>query len=208
MASIIDMTRKLATVPIRIVRTPFTVAKQLRTMTNETSTIGQARRAFVEDMTGRAKAVFGFLTGDDRLLATGQIERTKAAERMTAVAEEAAAEVTEKKAQEQTAEAIQEAESKSAEAERKARRRKAEIARETAQEQQVVEAKAAQMERAIEREAVDKELVIDATETAVSVEASRELAAAEAEEIAAERARAEAEAIEQARKEARSSGRK
>lgn len=207
MASIIGLTRKLATVPIRIARTPFTVAKQLRSMTNETSTIGQARRAFVEDMAGRAKAVLGFVIGDDRLLTTGQIERTKASERMSAIAEEAAAEVTEKKATQQTAEAIQEAERRTAEAERKARRRTAGIARDTAREQQKIEARAAQAERAIEREAAEKEMVIDGTDTAVSVEASRELVAAQAEEIAAETARAEAEAIEKARKEARSSGR-
>jgi hypothetical protein len=207
MASVIRLTKQLATIPIRIVRAPFTVAKQLRTMTTESSTIGQARRAFVEDLTGRAKAMLGFVTGDDKLLTTGQIERTKAAERMTAVAEEAAADVTEQKASEEAAKQIQEAKARKAEADRKERERKAQIARETAQEQERIEVEAAKAKVEIQAEAAEQKLVIDAADSAVNVAASRELAAAEAEEIAAETARAEAEAIEKARRDARSSGR-
>ena len=208
MDSVIRLTRQLATIPIRIVRAPFTVAKQLRTMTNETSTIGQARRAFVEDMTGRAKAMLGFVTGDDKLLATGQIERTKAAERMTAVAEEVAADVVEQKASEEAARQIQDAKARKADADRKERERKAKIAREAAQEQQRIEVEATKAKLEVEADAVEQELVIDAADTAVNVAASRELAAADAEEIAAQTARAEAEAIEEARRNARSSGRK
>jgi hypothetical protein len=200
MASILNRSLQIAVMPFRLMRAPFTVARQIRNMVNEPGVIGQSRRAFVEDLTGRAKAFAGFLLGDDRLITTGQIERTQAAERMSAVAEEAAADAMEREAAQKTATQINEANSERAEAQRKRAQRSAAIALETEQEKQRVEREAAAARRRVEFEAAQEELVIDATEIAVQSEAELTLGAAAAEEAAAEQARLDAERIEVARR--------
>jgi hypothetical protein len=200
MASMLERSRMLVVIPFRLMRAPFTVARQIRSMANEPGAMGQSRRAFVEDLTGRAKAFAGFLLGDDRLITAGQIERTQAAERMSAVAEEAAAEVMEREAAEKTAAQINEAKRERVEAERKQARRTAAIARETEEEKQRIEREAAAARREVKLDAAQEELVIDATDVAVRTEAQLALGAAAAEEDAAEQARLEAEAIEAARR--------
>jgi len=147
-------------------------------------------------MTGRAKAVIGFVMGDDKVLATGPIERTKAAERVTAVAEEANAEATERKAAAEASDQIRSVERMRADAEKKERRRKEQIARETRREQDQIEAEALVEKAAVETAAQEAERVIDATDATANAEAGGELFVAEAEEIAAEESRAEAEALE------------
>ena len=200
MASILDRSRQIVVIPFRLLRAPFTVARQIRTMVNEPGVIGQSRRAFVEEFTGRAKAFAGFLLGDDRLITTGQIERAQAAERMSAVAEEAAADALEREAAQKTGARIHEARTERAEAQRKKAQRSAAIAMETEQEKQRVEREAAAARRQVEFEAAQDELVIDATEAAVQTEAELTLGAAAAEEAAAEQARLEAETIEVVRR--------
>ncbi|MEX2554964.1 MAG: hypothetical protein WEB06_04975 [Actinomycetota bacterium] len=199
MASILDRSRQIAVIPLRLMRAPFTVARQLRDMVNDRGVVGQSRRAFVEDLTGRAKALAGFLLGDERLITTGQIERTQAAERMSAVAEEAAADAIERKAAEKTGAQIAEVKEERAEAARKKARRTAAIARETEQDQQRIAGEAERAARAVEFEAAKEELVIDATDSVSRIEAALVLDAAAEEEAAAEQARLEAEAIEAAR---------
>lgn len=199
MASILDRSRQIAVIPFRLMRAPFTVARQIRNMVNEPGVVGQSRRAFVEELTGRTKAFAGFLLGDDRLITAGQIERTQAAERMGAVAEEAAAEVMEREAAEKTATQINEAKRERAEAQRKQGRRTAAIARESEQERKRIEDEAETARRVVEFEAAQEELVIDATESVSRTEAALVLGAAAEEEAAAEQARREAESIEAAR---------
>lgn len=199
MASILDRSRKIAVIPFRLIRAPLTVARQIRNMVNEPGVIGQSRRAFVEELSGRAKAFTGFLLGDDRMITTGQIERAQAAERMSAVAEEAAADALEREAAQKTGTQINEAKNERAEAQRKKAQRSAAIALETEQEKLQVEREAAAARRQVEFEAAQEELVIDATEAAVQTEAELTLAAASAEEEAAEQARLEAEALEATR---------
>jgi hypothetical protein len=199
MASILDRSRQIAVIPFRLMRAPFTVARQVRDMVNDRGVVGQSRRAFVEDLTGRAKALAGFLLGDERLITTGQIERTQAAERMSAVAEEAAAEATEREAAEKTGAKIAEAKEERAEAARKQARRTAAIAHETELEKQRIEAEAKAARRVVEFEAAQEELVIDATDSVTQTEAALALGTAAEEEAAAEQARLEAEAIEAAR---------
>ncbi len=199
MASILDRSRQIVVIPFRLMRAPFTVARQIRNMVNEPGVIGQSRRAFVEELTGRAKAFAGLLLGDDRLITTGQNERTQAAERMSAVAEEAAADAMEREAAQKTATQINEAKNERIEAQRKKAQRSSAIALDTEQEKQRIEREAATARRRVEFEAAQEELVIDATEIAVQSEAELTLGLAAAEEAAAEQARLEAAAIEATR---------
>jgi hypothetical protein len=198
MARILEISRSIATIPLRLMRAPFVAAGQLRRIANDPSTVGQARRAFVEDVTGRMKAVAGFVLGDDRMLTSGQIERAKSAERLRAVAEEASADAIERKARQETALRIDEARRDREDASRREKEREAAIGRETEREKIEIEAEAAREQRYAVENALEAAIVIDAADVALLDETERAAVAAEATEFAAELARAEAEAIEEA----------
>jgi hypothetical protein len=198
MARILEISRSIATIPLRLMRAPFVAAGQLRRIANDPSTVGQARRAFVEDVTGRMKAVAGFVLGDDRMLTSGQIERAKSAERLRAVAEEASADAIERKARQETALRIEEARRDREGASRREKEREAAIGRETEREKIEIEAEAAREQRYAVENALEAAIVIDAADVALLDETERAAVAAEATEFAAELARAEAEAIEEA----------
>ena len=198
MNSILEQSRAIIRGPWRLLRLPYTVVEEIRL--KESKQMPEARRAFLEEMSGRAKAAVGFVLGSDRLLTSGQVERAKAAERLRAVAEENAGEVIEKRAQEQLSERRERTRRQRTDASVKHAARTSAIASETAREKERVEDDAARGRDAVRRQALAERVVIDATDEAVREETATQLIEADLEEVAADDARRRAEEIEAARR--------
>lgn len=198
MNRILEQSRAIIRGPWRLLRLPYTVVEEIRL--KESESMPAARLAFLEEMSGRAKAAAGFVLGSDRLLTNGQVERAKAAERLRAVAEEASAEMIDKKAREELSERRESTRRQRTEASAKHAARTSAIASETAREKERVEADAARGRDAVRRQALAERVVIDATDEAVREEAASQLIEADLEEVAADEARRRAEEIEAARR--------
>ncbi|GAA4535990.1 CsbD family protein [Mycobacterium paraffinicum] len=72
---------------------------------SEQNKADEARRGLIDSVKGKAKEVFGAVTGNESLTAEGQLEQTQAHERKEANAVEAVAEAQAKQAQDAAAEA-------------------------------------------------------------------------------------------------------
>ena len=199
MSDVKQISRTVLNAPIRLLRLPYTLADELRRM-NERSSVGEARRAYVEDLTGFAKATAGFLVGDDRLLMRGQLERAKAAERLLAIAEDTAADSAERHAFDEESRAADEARRRRMQASVEHAARTSEIATETAHDRARAEADAIQGRNAIRRRAAGQRSILDTEEAAAREAADVIIVAAAVEEAAAEDARDEAEELERARR--------
>lgn len=199
MANTSQIPRSLINAPLRLVRLPATVLEEMRRL-NEAGAIGEARRAFVEDLRGFAKTAAGFLVGNDDLILNGQIERAKSIERLRGLAEEVAAEVIEDDARQQASRTVLQAKRERAQADAEHAVRTAEIAAETTKQRQRAEKDAIAGRNAIRRRAVGQQIVLDAEEQKTREEAGVVLEVAAVEEAVAEEARAQAEDIERLRK--------
>lgn len=171
MASIMERSRAIVILPLRLLRTPVTVVQGVRRVMKEPSTVGEARRAFVEEMAGRVKAVTGFVLGDDRLLTTGQIERAKAARRLGAMADEAAAETTGREAGDRFARQVERSTRAKDRVTKERTRKTARIESQTKNEKARAEADADRGRRAAHRGAMTDEQVVDVTDVAIGAEA-------------------------------------
>jgi hypothetical protein len=200
MNRIIEGSLAVLNVPWRVVRLPYTLVDDLRRRGSRAGELPEATLAFLEEMAGRAKATIGFVMGDERLLASGQVERAKAAERLRAMAEEATAETVEKRAQEELSHRRQRANRQRTEASVKHASRASSIAQETAREKKRVDEDAARGRNAVSRQALAERVVIDATDEAVREKTATELIEADLEEVGAEEARRRAEEIEATRR--------
>lgn len=137
---------------------------------SENNKADQARKGLIDSVKGKAKEVFGAVTGNESLTAEGQLEQTQAQERKEANSVEAVAD----------AEATQ------------ARKEAAEAKLEGASERAVVNAKAAVVEndvrtqQAVQHQAVERAGQQDAAKAKAQAEADaqREVAQAKAEEQA------------------------
>lgn len=144
---------------------------------SEQNKADEARRGLIDSVKGKAKEVFGAVTGNESLTAEGQLEQTQAHERKEANATEAVAEAQAKQAQDAAAEAKAEG----------AQQRAAANAQAVAAEQSI-EAQEAAQKRAAEEAARQR---ATAAKTQAEFDAQREAQRAKAEERAEIRAASE-----------------
>ncbi|UXA04777.1 CsbD family protein [Mycobacterium sp. SMC-2] len=144
---------------------------------SEQNKADEARRGLIDSVKGKAKEVFGAVTGNESLTAEGQLEQTQAHERKEANATEAVAEAQAKQAQDAAAEAKAEG----------AQQRVAANAQAVAAEQSI-EAQEAAQKRAAEEAARQR---ATAAKTQAEFDAQREAQRAKAEERAEIRAASE-----------------
>ncbi|OBH50924.1 general stress protein CsbD [Mycobacterium mantenii] len=137
---------------------------------SEQNKADEARRGLIDSVKGKAKEVFGAVTGNESLTAEGQLEQTQAHERKEANAAEAVAEAQARQAQEDAAEARAEG----------ARQRLSANAQAVAAENSI-EAQEAAQKRAADRSAHQQ---ATAAKTQAEVEAQRDIQLAKAEERA------------------------
>lgn len=194
-----DAPRMLLRAPWRLIRLPYTLVEEMR-LKEVGDEIPDARLAFLEEMTGRVKATVGFVFGDERLLAAGQVERARAAERLRAVAQEAQAETIEEEADDEFTERANRARRQKTQASVEHAARTRRIARETAAERRRAEADADRARNAVRRQAAEQRQMIDATDEAIRRDTAERLVTADLEEVAAEDAKGRAEEIESARR--------
>jgi hypothetical protein len=199
MANTSQLSRSLLNAPLRLVRLPSTILEEMRNL-NESGAAGEARRALVEDVRGFAKATAGFLFGDERLLMSGQIERAKAAERLRALAEDAAAEGIEEDARHEASRTVQQAQRERTQATAAHVARTTEIEAEAAKQRERAEVDALKGRNAVRRRAVGQQIVLNAEEARAREEAAVVIEAAAIEEAVAEEARDRAEELEEARR--------
>lgn len=198
MNRILEQSRAVIMGPWRLLRLPYTVVEEIRR--KEQKEIPEARLAFLEEMTGRAKATVGFVMGNERLLASGQVERARAAERLRAVAEETTAEAIDSKAQEELSERRRRSRRQRTDASVKHAARTSAISSEADREKERIEADAERGRDAVSRQALDERVMIDATDEAVRKKTATELVEADLEEVGADEARRRADEIEAARR--------
>ncbi|CQD16669.1 CsbD family protein [Mycobacterium europaeum] len=137
---------------------------------SEQNKAGEARRGLIDSVKGKAKEVFGAVTGNESLTAEGQLEQTQAHERKEANAMEAVAEAQAKQARNDAAEARVEG----------ARQRIAANAQAVSTEESI-EAREAAQKRAAEQTARQRET---AAKTQAELDAQREVQRAKADERA------------------------
>ncbi|OBF58876.1 general stress protein CsbD [Mycobacterium sp. 852002-53434_SCH5985345] len=137
---------------------------------SEQNKADEARRGLIDSVKGKAKEVFGAVTGNESLTAEGQLEQTQAHERKEANAMEAVAEAQAKQAQDAAAEARVQG----------AQQRVAANAQAVAAEESI-EAQEAAQKRAAEEAARQR---ATAEKTQAELDAQREAQRAKAEERA------------------------
>lgn len=137
---------------------------------SEQNKADEARRGLIDSVKGKAKEVFGAVTGNESLTAEGQLEQTQAHERKEANAAEAVAEAQAKQARDDAAEARAEG----------AQQRVAANAQAVAAEESIAARDAAQ-KRAAEQAARQR---ATAAKTQAELDAQHEMARAKAEERA------------------------
>lgn len=194
-----DAPGMLLRAPWRLLRLPYTLMEEMR-LKEVGSEIPDARLAFIEEMSGRMKAMAGFVLGNERLLAAGQVERARAAERLRGVAAEAQAETIEQEADDEFTERATRARRQKTQAAADHAGQTARISRETAEERRRAEADAARARNVVRRQATQQRRVIDNTDEEIRRDTAEQLIAADLEEVSAEEARQRAEAAEAARR--------
>lgn len=137
---------------------------------SEQNKADEARRGLIDSVKGKAKEVFGAVTGNESLTAEGQLDQTQAHERKEANATEAVAEAKAKQAQDQAAEAKVES----------AQQRVAANARAVAAEE-AIETQEAAEKRAAEQAARQR---VTAAENQAELVAQRDIERAKAQERA------------------------
>ncbi|MDT5147278.1 MAG: hypothetical protein QOC58_1923 [Mycobacterium sp.] len=170
----------------------------------------EARKGLVDSVKGKAKEVFGAVTGNDSMTAEGQLEQTQAHERKEANTIEAVADSEAREARAEEAEAkvdganqrlaanVQAAAAEdSIEAQQAAQKNAADLAAQRQAATQQTQAELDAQREAVQAKAEEREEIRDATEEVVDAVAEHQssVQAAKSEESEADRLRRQADAV-------------